>query len=203
MSISGHQENIYKICGNGVICIPCAAQKHIKKGILPQDWILEEKEATISWVRAVHDIERHQGPRSHHQQCLITSKQFVDSPFLQKTPTDQEQHFRQQTALRFQQVHWVTHKSLPASTLADMQELENEIYPQNELADFGYLSHLGADGATGKNTAEATQSVIQSMNLDPSRCVGLGTDGASNMVGEFKGAGTILSSFFTNAVPIH
>ncbi|KAK2944518.1 hypothetical protein BLNAU_20567 [Blattamonas nauphoetae] len=254
---------VYKIIGQGILCIPCSAARLIRQGNLPENWMEQISEPTIRSIRSTHENERHQNPKSNHRLNLELYTQYMNCRWVIKQP-DHQRSFRELAALRFQQVNRISHKSLSDEFMTDLQLLENRLDPDNKLADFGYMSTtiqsemrqiisnglhtdlksllqtasfysilldestdagnlsellvsghflidgaiqpkflgivtLGSEGGTGANIASKAKIILDSYDLDKSKCIGLASDGASNLTGEYRGAVTLLNRDYPNA----
>lgn len=66
-----------------------------------------------------------------------------------------------------------------------------------------FLAFVHAQDLTGKGLAWLLLRTVEDLGLDMAKCRGLGFDGASAMMGKFKGCAAVLMKKYTLAKPIH
>ncbi|KAK2954815.1 hypothetical protein BLNAU_10300 [Blattamonas nauphoetae] len=266
--VGGKKQPTYIAHKYGVTCVPCEAGKLIAQKQFTKDWDPKTAEPTISSIRGVGELHKHEQKSKSHQLNIKRYQSFVDSPFVKNQKQDQRADFMLKTQERFVQLSFIEKTGNPQSFMSALQEYENDMYPGNHRQTFGYMTpgtqgrmrkviadylryqnqvllkqsdffgllfdestdssnrsqlmiticyilegvrqfgylglmELGVDGGSGINIAHKIQEIVSKNDLDPNRCIGLATDGASAMVGEVKGAVTRLKSFFPNAVTTH
>ena len=66
-----------------------------------------------------------------------------------------------------------------------------------------FLGFVHAKDLTGEGLATLLLDSVAKVGLDMSKCVGLGFDGASAMMGKYNGCATIIQRKFPGATPVH